>query len=391
MLLFLILIISGGMCAADSCSDEGGCTTSGPYSITTDEKNMPDYKSTINMLQEEIESSYDSLYSYIEESRWNIKKVKLLLVDIDALEQELYYLQLKTTTIATIEKHCNVQEDGTCKLDITLLDSQNEINAQFSKGYQEYIHAGDRFGCSLDALNDLLQKVETGYNVSDEALVLAIQNVKKLRESHYVIGISFQEYNILNIILDNIEEGQKILRDFPYCDTPISDFSTYTWFNDWSSVSKEWVWVAYYNSENPVNLEEAMIQEVCYCPTDSASGCSGSFPSSDYTLISYWNNRPTGTKFMQVKFFYNGSYNGHTRNLIWEMNKKVLEGISATYGEVYTSTSGSGDDYKFGHVIGDHLACCENDDLDFIWGTLHCGGCFAEDESQSQNFVHDER
>jgi len=389
--LLVMLIGSAGACTACGCSDEGGCIPTGPYSITAEINNVSEYRATMNMLQDEIESSYGSLYAYIEGAIWDIETVKRLLVNIDGLEQELYYLQLKTTTITTIEKHCNVLEDGTCELDKALLASQKEINTQLSKRYQAYLSVGNNFIYSLDLLNDLVQKIEIGGNAGGKALILVIKDVRTSRESYFAAGVSFQEYNILDIILGNIADGQMVLRDLPFCDTPISDFSTYTWYNDWIGVTNRWVWVAYYDEIWPANPGQALIQEVCYCSNGTEDGCSGSFPANDYTLTTYWSNRPAGrTAFMQVKFFYTGRYNAHTRNLIWEMNK-TSDWTSATYGEVYTSTSGSGDDYKFGHVLGAWLVCCEVDQINYIWGNTHCGGCFAEDESQSQNFVNDER
>jgi len=156
------------------------------------------------------------------------------------------------------------------------------------------------------------------------------------------------------------------------------------------------VWVGLYDSSSP-NATKFW-----------GEYCTYEFPSTSTDVKKYWDwavEKANSRGFysfkdagsIQVKLFYDGSaYNPkegtyQESNIIWqfECNKTGCWVINYRLKLLSEPDLGHYAEYYKLYVYAGVLSCCKNGDVGSFckWANRHCGGCFAPDESKSQNFV----
>lgn len=359
-------------------------------------------------LEDEIQSLKHELKAF-ERRKFSLELIKKYTRKTPYGLQVLYYRLPKENELVKqyVEKVNPVRKDVDLDWFIAYFRQAGELT------FDEYIETDMK-------LREVLKEVKTGNATINDALELVekrkriwdriygymeerdkLQTLKKLKELGKqqtimkTIGIEPLAYNF-----GGINEGSLCLStvcylNYGYKNTLPSVHDTNppepVYYTVFSPVA---VWVGIYQSSIP---------NVTYFWGEY---CTYEFPSTSTDVKKYWDKAVElhpGSQFedfgsIQVKLFYDGiAYNPKEEsyqesNIIWEFNcnstgcwlarnrPELLSPPDATYRN---------QEYML-YVYARVLACCSGGDVSSLtckWANRHCGGCFAPDESASQNFA----
>ena len=364
-------------------------------------------------LEDEIQSLKHELKAF-EHRKLGLELIKKYTRKTPYRLQVLYYRLPREGELVKqyIEKVRPVRKDVNLDWFIAFYRQAGELT------FDEYIETDMK-------LREALKEVKAGNATIDDALELIekrkriwdkiygylkerdkLQTLKKLKELGKqqtimkTMGIEPLAYNFGGIAEGSSCSSIACYLNYGYKDTLPGVYDIYetgtnppekVYYQVFSPVA---VWVGIYQSSTP---------DIDYFWGEY---CTYEFPSTSTDVKKYWDKAVElhpGSQFedfgsIQVKLFYDGiAYNPkegsyQESNIIWqfECNKngcwvtsyhpKLLSPPDVTYRN---------QEYML-YIYARVLECCSGGDVSSLtckWANRHCGGCFAPDESKSQNFA----
>ena len=345
------------------------------------------WEQDVALLEKEIQNKREELLELYKKTKEGIlwKEIEDLRAEIGKLEGEYWYKEEVLFEISVLMKYTELQLDGTLEIakgslpKVEDLDVAKALNAFEMTGEEKMKKESELhelvFGRSYESRywNEMGEEYVKTPELDTNKLEKVYREIENLEEKRRQYKKKHIGLRTIQKMKRDLSRGSSILTIYcseDDCPLKIPHLKDYWWYS-FGNFQKVRVWVGMYSTTVPnVNY---MIGEYC----------TATFTTN---MTYYWNrakNKNSGTKSIEIKWFYLADHGSTTYNVIWQ-GRKNSSREWYSYGR-YTTTNPQFGTYQI-DCFEDHHACCVYTWYNCDWCNTHCGGCFACDPSGSQNF-----